>query len=182
MDKFTTADRLKQIMRERNIKQVDILEACKPYCDKYGVKLGKNDLSQYISGKVTPGQDKLTILGLALDVNEVWLMGYNLPSGRKDLERIEQNLYGNDCCKLLNKCHNTEIFHAVELLIKLDTFDLGRIIGSIEEMLKTEKYTSRNQHLTTIYRAARSADNHSPEIVETTKDFSKAPTTKNKNL
>ena len=44
--KSTLADRLKQIMRERNIKQVDILEACKPYCKKYGVKLEKNDLSQ----------------------------------------------------------------------------------------------------------------------------------------
>ena len=92
MEKLTTADRLKQIMRERNLKQVDILEFCKPYCEKYGVKLGKNDLSQYISGKVTPGQDKLTILGLALNVNEVWLMGYNLPSGRNDLECIEQRL------------------------------------------------------------------------------------------
>ena len=66
-------------MNERGLKQVDILEACKPYCEKYGVKLAKNDLSQYISGKVQPGQDKLSILGLALNVNEVWLMGYNVP-------------------------------------------------------------------------------------------------------
>lgn len=146
MDKFTTADRLKQIMRERNIKQVDILEACKPYCEKYGVKLGKNDLSQYISGKVTPGQDKLTILGLALEVNEVWLMGYNLPSGRKDLDCIEEKLKGSDCCKLLDKCHNTEIYTAVEMLIKLDTLDLGRAIGNIETMLKAEKYTARSPH------------------------------------
>lgn len=182
MDKFTTADRLKQIMNERNIKQVDILEACKPYCKKYGVKLEKNDLSQYISGKVTPGQDKLTILGLALDVNEVWLMGYNIPSGRKDLDHIEEKMQGGNCCKLLDKCHNTEIYAAVELLIKLDTFDLGRIIGNIEEMLKAEKYTSRNQHLTTIYRAARSDDNHPPEIIETEKNFSKMPTTENKKL
>lgn len=92
MKKLTTADRLNQILCERNIKQKDILEACQPYCEKYGVKLNKNDLSQYCSGKVTPGQDKLTILGLALNVNEVWLMGYNLPSGRNDLENIEKRL------------------------------------------------------------------------------------------
>ena len=146
MEKLTTADRLKQIMRERNIKQVDILEACKPYCEKYNVKLGKNDLSQYISGKVSPGQDKLTILGLALDVNEVWLMGYNLPSGRKDLDYIEQQLQNNACCKLLDKCHNTQIYTAVEMLIKLDTFDLGRVIGNIEQILKDEKYAERSPH------------------------------------
>ncbi len=177
MEKFTTADRLKQIMRERNIKQVDILEACKPYCEKYGVKLEKNDLSQYISGKVTPGQDKLTILGLALDVNEVWLMGYNLPSGRKDLDHIEKKMQSGNYCQLLDKCHNTEIYTAVEMLIKLDTFDLGRIIGNIETMLKAEKYTEKNPQVTKIYRAARSVDNHPAEIVETTKDFSKIPPT-----
>ena len=72
MKEVSTANRLKQIMTERGLKQVDILKACKPYCKKYGVKLAKNDLSQYISGKVTPGQNKLSILGLALNVNEVW--------------------------------------------------------------------------------------------------------------
>lgn len=182
MEKLTTADRLKQIIRERNLKQVDILEACEPYCAKYGVKLGKNDLSQYISGKVTPGQDKLTILGLALDVNEVWLMGYNLPSGRNDLDHIEQKLQGGDCCELFDKCRDTEIFNAVKLLVELDTLDRGRVIGSIEEMLKAEKYTAKNPRLNTVYRAARSSDNHPAETVETTKDFSKIPTTKNKNL
>lgn len=89
MNKQTTSDRLKQIMNERGLKQVDILEACKPYCEKYGVKLAKNDLSQYISGKVQPGQDKLTILGMALNVNEVWLMGYNVPSGKDELQSLE---------------------------------------------------------------------------------------------
>lgn len=82
MKDFTTADRLKQIMAERGIKQVDILEACQPFCEKYGVQLKKNDLSQYVSGKVEPKQDKLSILGMALKVNEVWLMGYNVPAGR----------------------------------------------------------------------------------------------------
>ena len=34
MKELTTADRLKQIMSERGLKQVDILEACKPYCER----------------------------------------------------------------------------------------------------------------------------------------------------
>lgn len=85
MQKYTTTDRLKQIMYERGLRQVDILDACNPYCKKYNVKLAKNDLSQYISGKVQPGQDKLSILGLALGVNEVWLMGYDVPPDRDAL-------------------------------------------------------------------------------------------------
>lgn len=77
MKKYTTAQRLKQIMEERNIKQVDILRLAEPFSKKYNIKLNKNDLSQYVNGKVTPGQDKLFILGLALNVSEVWLMGYD---------------------------------------------------------------------------------------------------------
>lgn len=80
MKKYTTAERLRQIMSERGLRQVDILNACRPYCEEYGVKLGKNDLSQYISGKVQPGQDKLTVLGAALNVDEVWLLGYDSQS------------------------------------------------------------------------------------------------------
>lgn len=76
MKKYTTSDRLKQIMSSQNLKQVDILNKCAPLCKKYDIKIGKNDLSQYVSGKVSPGQDKLSILSMALGVSEVWLMGY----------------------------------------------------------------------------------------------------------
>ncbi len=69
-------------MSETGLKQVDILDRAKPYCDKYKIKLGKNDLSQYVNGKVEPGQEKLTILGLALNVSEAWLMGYDVPRER----------------------------------------------------------------------------------------------------
>lgn len=82
MEKVTTAERLQEIMTERNLRQVDILTLAKPYCDKYGVKLGKNAISQYVSGKVEPGQYKLTVLGLALNVSEAWLMGFDVPRER----------------------------------------------------------------------------------------------------
>ena len=83
MKNFTTAQRLEQVMKSRNMRQVDILNAAEPYCKKYGIKLGKNDMSQYVSGKVEPGQDKLTNLGLALNVSEAWLMGYDVPAERE---------------------------------------------------------------------------------------------------
>lgn len=78
MPKCTTAQRLKEIMRERNLRQADLLQMAQPYCQRYSVKLGKSDLSQFISGRVTPGRAKLMILGLALDVSEPWLMGLDV--------------------------------------------------------------------------------------------------------
>lgn len=80
-----TSARLKLLIEERGIRQIDILNAAKPYCEKFGVRLEKNDLSQYVNGKAEPGQEKLTILGLALNVSETWLMGYDVPVSREDL-------------------------------------------------------------------------------------------------
>lgn len=82
MNKQTTGERLKKIMSLQNLKQIDILRKCEPYSKKYGVIIRKNDLSQYVSGKVQPKQDKLSILGMALNVNEAWLMGYDVPMTR----------------------------------------------------------------------------------------------------
>lgn len=88
MKKENTSIRLKQIMNNRNLKQVDILDMTKPYCVKYDVKMNKSDISQYVSGKVEPNQEKLFILAKALGVNEAWLMGFDVPM-KKELSSSE---------------------------------------------------------------------------------------------
>jgi len=88
MKKENTSIRLKQIMDNRNLKQVDILDMTKPYCVKYNVKMNKSDISQYVSGKVEPNQEKLFILAKALGVNEAWLMGFDVPM-KKELSSSE---------------------------------------------------------------------------------------------
>lgn len=79
----TTSERLKTLMAARNLKQVDIINAAKPFCEKFKTRLEKNDLSQYVSGKVEPGNDKLILLGHALNVSEAWLMGFDVPIERE---------------------------------------------------------------------------------------------------
>ena len=88
MKKENTSIRLKQIMDNRNLKQVYILDMTKPYCVKYDVKMNKSDISQYVSGKVEPNQEKLFILAKALGVNEAWLMGFDVPM-KKELSSSE---------------------------------------------------------------------------------------------
>lgn len=83
MSNENTSTRLKQIMKERNLRQVDLLEMVKPFCEKYNVKINKSDISQYLSGKVKPGQEKLSMLGMALNINETWLMGYEVPKEKQ---------------------------------------------------------------------------------------------------
>ena len=135
MKQLTTSDRLKQIMSERNLKQVDILEACKPFCAKYSVSLKKNDLSQYVSGKVEPRQDKLSILGMALGVNEVWLMGYDVPAGKDELAQLASSAP--------TRTYSQSTQDAVELFEQLDVLDQGKIIGKMEDMLEADKYKAK---------------------------------------
>lgn len=83
--KSNTGQRLKEIMRERNLKQVDIINLTKKY-QMGNVKISKTDLSQYINEKTEPGQKKLFILAQALNVSEAWLMGYDVPKEREPIE------------------------------------------------------------------------------------------------
>lgn len=86
MRQYTTADRLKQIMSEKNLKQVDIIEKSKPFQTQLGVKLGKSALSQYVNGVQSPDQHKLSLLAMTLDVSEAWLMGYDVQKDREQEE------------------------------------------------------------------------------------------------
>lgn len=91
MKKSTTSERLKEYMEKYNLKQVDILEKAKPFTAEYGVKLNKNDLSQYVSGKVEPGQEKVFILSKALDVDPAWIMGLDVPMRKGVIESPHTN-------------------------------------------------------------------------------------------
>ncbi len=69
----TFQNRLKKAMEMKNIKQVDLVE-------KTG--LDKTLINKYLAGITNARQQKLTKLADALGVNEVWLMGYDVPMQR----------------------------------------------------------------------------------------------------
>ena len=72
--------RLRQGLEIRNMKQVEL-------CEKTGIS--KSAISQYLAGRTEAKSDRLYLIARALDVNEAWLMGYNVPMGRIDSEAAE---------------------------------------------------------------------------------------------
>lgn len=64
-------ERLSQAMGERGLKQVDLLRMAA----ERGEKLGKSQLSQYVSGKTLPRRDSLGLLADLLGVDAGWLAG-----------------------------------------------------------------------------------------------------------
>lgn len=66
----TVAYRLRKAMSLRNLKQVDLVER---------TNIPKSSINQYLSGYAEPKTDRVYTIAKALDVDPVWLMGFNVP-------------------------------------------------------------------------------------------------------
>lgn len=93
------SERLKQLMSERNLKQVEILEKSLPYQKELGIKMGKSTLSQYVNGVQSPDQHRIYLLSKTLEVSEPWLMGYDVE--RKRIPDSERNSISNEQPEIL---------------------------------------------------------------------------------
>ena len=76
------ADRLRQAMAERGLKQADLVHAA----SERGEKLGKSQVSQYVSGKVVPRANVVRLLAELLAVDADWLVA---GEGRRAAARPE---------------------------------------------------------------------------------------------
>ena len=65
------AERLNKALKDKNMKQVDLLHKA----TEMGIKLGKSQISQYVSGKTFPRDNVLKFLAKILEVEEAWLAG-----------------------------------------------------------------------------------------------------------
>ena len=77
----TTSKRIQEAMELRGLKQTDLVE-------KTGISKGA--LSSYISGRYVPKQNNTFLIAKALNVNEAWLMGADVPMERDSYE--DQNM------------------------------------------------------------------------------------------
>ena len=117
--KQTTQQRLREALSARNMLPIELSRLS---------GIGKSAISQYLSGKVTPKQDKIYKLAQALKVNESWLMGYDEPMEQSpasdDLPTLTQRDSTahskrdlNDLAKFLNK---------TEVMFDGDTYNLSK--------------------------------------------------------
>ncbi|MCX4364568.1 MAG: helix-turn-helix domain-containing protein [Bacilli bacterium] len=79
----TFSNRLNKIMTIRNIKPIEL-------SSKTGIS--KSQISHWLAGTYKAKQDSLTILAEFFDVDETWLMGFDVPmkSERKKLSKEEE--------------------------------------------------------------------------------------------
>lgn len=69
----TTSERIKEGLQLRDMKQADLVRA---------TGIGKSSISTYIAGEYIPKQKNIYKIAKALNVNEAWLMGEDVPMER----------------------------------------------------------------------------------------------------
>lgn len=83
----TFADRMRQAMTKRDLKQSDLIRIA----SQRNAHLGKSQVSQYLSGKVLPRPDSLKLLASLLEVSPEWLLNGEKTAARdkRAHERLE---------------------------------------------------------------------------------------------
>lgn len=79
----STQNRLEEAMELRGMRQVDL-------SDKSGI--AKSLISRYMSGQLEPKRDAISAMAIALQVNPVWLMGYDgVPMSLKYFHSVDDD-------------------------------------------------------------------------------------------
>lgn len=83
----TSKERIAEAMRIRNISQSKLTR---------DTGISKGAISSYLSGRYEPKQDSIYKLAKALNVNEAWLMGYDVSMDRDvsvdELDEFEKEM------------------------------------------------------------------------------------------
>jgi transcriptional regulator with XRE-family HTH domain len=126
MEKENTAelrDRLSEALARKGWKAADLVE-------KTGVPKGA--VSYYLAGKSKPKTDRLYIIAQALDVSEAWLLGYDVPMGRTDDQKKNDQL-----AKLIVKLRSDEGFY--NTVVALSGLDENQYKGIEQLVLALKK-------------------------------------------
>ncbi len=105
--KALTKDRLREAMREVGKSQADLVR---------DTGLNRGTISRYLSGAVEPRHEATHKLAMALGVSEMWLFGYEVPKGRTEEQKKNDQL-----AQLIVKMRtDKDFFETVSALATLD--------------------------------------------------------------
>ena len=117
----TFAHRLKIAMNEAGLKQSDLVT-------KTGID--KTLISKYLAGASKARQDKLTLLAKALNTNEVWLMGYDVPMSKFNSKIKQEDV--NDINVIINNPNFKKIYDDERFTVLVKNKD-----GNVSEEAKS---------------------------------------------
>jgi transcriptional regulator with XRE-family HTH domain len=116
-------NRIREALSIRNMRQVDLVE-------KTG--LDKGAVNHYVNNKYQPKQQALLSIAKALDVNEIWLAGYDVP-----MERNVVDKNSSEVAALFDRIlRDKELYNLTVKLTKLNDSQLTIVIKMVNEFVK----------------------------------------------
>ena len=103
----TTSNRIKEAMMLASKTQADLVRE---------TELNKSTISRYVSGGIEPKQNAIAKLAASLDVNEMWLWGYDVPMQKKETATENGNGLSESKKQLLALAENCTEEQAEKLL------------------------------------------------------------------
>lgn len=113
----TIGKRIRTALEVRGMKAIDLSKA---------TGMSKSSISQYMSGKNDPKQDKIYAMAKVLDVNPVWLMGFDVP-----MESVVSIEATKEERVMLSNFR------------KLDEADRNKLEGFLSALLAADKYVEK---------------------------------------
>jgi len=120
LNKVDIKERIKQGLEIREITQTQLAARA---------NIDKGQLSSYISGKYKPRQNNIDALAAALNVNEAWLMGFDVP-----MERVSNNV---ETDQLVSK--SVECKEILEICEQLSTHNQRKVLTYSKNLLSTQQ-------------------------------------------
>ncbi|MFR0806693.1 MAG: helix-turn-helix domain-containing protein [Blautia wexlerae] len=120
MDKVDIKERIKQGLEIREITQTQLAARA---------NIDKGQLSSYISGKYKPRQNNIDALAAALNVNEAWLMGFDVP-----MERASNNVETDQSVSKSVECKEI-----LEICEQLSTHNQRKVLTYSKNLLSTQQ-------------------------------------------
>ena len=120
MNKVDIKERIKQGLEIREITQTQLAARA---------NIDKGQLSSYISGKYKPRQNNIDALAAALNVNEAWLMGFDVP-----MERVSNNAETDQSVSKSVECKEI-----LEICEQLSTHNQRKVLTYSKNLLSAQQ-------------------------------------------
>lgn len=116
-------NRISEALSIRNMKQVELVE-------KTGIE--KSAINHYVKQRYQPKQQALLKMAKALDVNEMWLAGYNAP-----MERNIADKNSSEVAALFDRIlRDKQLYKLAINLTKLNDSQLTIVVKMVNEFVK----------------------------------------------
>ena len=126
---FEFKDRLRTAIKDSGLKQAEVVER---------TGISRSSLSEYLSGKYLAKQDNVYKLAFVLNVNEAWLMGYDVPKERIHTKQDIKNKAAQLAGKIIAAKDEKKIKLTLELLEKITTMEYEQL-EALSVILRTIK-------------------------------------------